>query len=53
MNSSRDTIDTDSKKHVAEYLGLLSDAEHEIAVAFKSVADQHGDEPGIFQIFVS
>jgi len=41
---------TDSKKHVAEYLGLLKEAEHEIAAAFKSVADHHGDEPDIFQI---
>jgi formylmethanofuran dehydrogenase subunit D len=40
----------DSKKHIAEYLGLLKDAEHEIASAFKSVADHHGDEPDILQI---
>jgi formylmethanofuran dehydrogenase subunit D len=40
----------ESKKHVAEYLGLLKDAEHEIASAFKSVADHHGDEPDILQI---
>lgn len=42
--------DTDTKKHVAEYLGLLQEAEHEIANAFKSVADHHGDEPDIFEI---
>jgi ferredoxin-nitrate reductase len=47
---SSDSIDTDSKKHVAECLGLLREAEHEIAVAFKSVAGQHRDEPDIFQI---
>jgi anaerobic selenocysteine-containing dehydrogenase len=41
---------TETKKHVAEYLGLLRDAEHEIADAFKSVADHHGDEPDIFEI---
>jgi hypothetical protein len=28
---------------------LLSEAEHEIAEAFKSVADQHSDEPDIVQ----
>lgn len=42
--------DTETKKHVAEYLGLLKDAEHEIAEAFNSVADHHGDEPDIFEI---
>lgn len=42
--------DVDSKKHVAEYLGLLKEAEHEIAAAFTSVADHHRDEPDIFQI---
>jgi hypothetical protein len=47
---SGDTIDSDSKKYVAEYLGLLREAEREIAVAFKSVAGQHRDEPDIFQI---
>src|SRR5437763_6689954 len=31
--------DIETKKHVAEYLGLLQEAEHEIADAFKSVAD--------------
>lgn len=41
---------TETRKHVAEYLGLLKDAEHEIADAFKSVADHHGDEPDIFEI---
>ena len=40
----------DSKKHVAEYLGLLKEAEREIAAAFKTVADHHKDEPDIFQI---
>jgi ferredoxin-nitrate reductase len=47
---SRSKKDSDSKKHVAEYLGFLSEAEHEIAAAFKSVAKHHGDEPDIFQI---
>ena len=47
---NRNSIDTDSKKHVAEYLGLLREAEHEIAAAFRSVADHHRDEPDIFQI---
>ena len=42
--------DTETKKHIAEYLGLLKDAEHEIADAFTSVADHHGDEPDIFEI---
>lgn len=42
--------DTETKKHVAEYLGLLQDAEHEIADAFRLVADHHGDEPDIFEI---
>jgi ferredoxin-nitrate reductase len=42
--------DTETKKHVAEYLGLLKDAEHEIALAFNSVADHHGDEPDVFEI---
>jgi ferredoxin-nitrate reductase len=42
--------DTETKKHVAEYLGLLREAEHEIADAFKSVADHHGDEPDVFEI---
>ena len=41
---------TETKKHLAEYLGLLKRAEHEIADAFKSVADHHGDEPDIFEI---
>ena len=41
---------TETKKHLAEYLGLLTDSEHEIADAFKSVADRHGDEPDIFEI---
>lgn len=41
--------DPDSKKHVAEYLGLLQDAEREIAAAFKSVAEHHENEPDIFQ----
>lgn len=47
---TRTSIDTDSKKHVAEYLGLLKEAEREIAAAFKTVADHHKDEPDIFQI---
>lgn len=47
---NRNSRDTDSKKHVAEYLGLLKEAEHEIAAAFTSVADHHRDEPDIFQI---
>jgi hypothetical protein len=47
---SRTNKDSDSKKHVAEYLGFLSEAEHEIAAAFKSVADHHVDEPDILQI---
>jgi formylmethanofuran dehydrogenase subunit D len=43
--------DADSDKHgVAEYLGLLRDAEHEIAAAFNLVAEHHGDEPDIVQI---
>lgn len=42
--------ETETKKHVAEYLGLLREAEHEIADAFNSVADHHGDEPDIFEI---
>jgi hypothetical protein len=41
--------ETDSKKHVAEYLGLLKEAEREIAEAFASVADHHVDEPDIFE----
>jgi hypothetical protein len=45
-----DSIDADSKKHVAEYLGVIRQSEHEIAAAFKSVADHHRDEPDIFQI---
>lgn len=46
----RNNTDPDSKKHVADYLGLLKEAEHEIAAAFTSVADHHGDEPDIFQV---
>ena len=42
--------DTETKKHVAEYLSLLREAEHEIADAFKSVADHHDDDPDIFEI---
>lgn len=41
--------ETDSKKHVAEYLGLLNEAEREIAEAFASVAEHHVDEPDIFE----
>lgn len=41
--------DPDSEKHVAKYLGLLKDAEHEIAAAFTKVADHHKDEPDIVQ----
>ncbi len=48
--SSGNKVETDSKKHIAEYLGLLRKAEHEIAAAFKSVAHHHRDEPDIFQI---
>jgi anaerobic selenocysteine-containing dehydrogenase len=47
---NRNSIDADSKKHVAEYLGLLKEAEREIATAFTSVAERHKDEPDIFQI---
>ena len=47
---NRNSGDNDSKKHVADYLGLLREAEHEIAAAFTAVADQHTDEPDIFQI---
>lgn len=42
-------VETDSKKHVAEYLGLLKEAEHEIAEAFASVAHHHVAEPDIFE----
>jgi hypothetical protein len=42
--------EADSKKHVAEYLGLLKESEHEIAEAFRSVAEHHRDEPDIFEI---
>ncbi|HSS21258.1 MAG TPA: nitrate reductase [Pyrinomonadaceae bacterium] len=38
----------DSKKHVAEYLGLLKEGEQAIAEAFTSVANHHIDEPDIF-----
>lgn len=41
--------DADSQKHVAEYLGLLKEAEQEIAKAFASVAHHHVDEPDIFE----
>jgi anaerobic selenocysteine-containing dehydrogenase len=39
----------ESEKHIAEYLGLLKDAEQQIAKAFKAVAERHGEEPDIFQ----
>jgi anaerobic selenocysteine-containing dehydrogenase len=39
-----------SSKHIAEYLGLLKDAECEIAAAFKLVAERHGQEPDIREI---
>jgi anaerobic selenocysteine-containing dehydrogenase len=48
--STGKTRNVESKKHIAAYLGLLKDAEHEIASAFKSVADHHRDEPDILQI---
>jgi anaerobic selenocysteine-containing dehydrogenase len=41
--------EADSQKHVAEYLGLLKEAEREIAEAFASVADHHVDEPDILE----
>jgi anaerobic selenocysteine-containing dehydrogenase len=41
---------TDTKKHVAEYLGLVKEVEHEISDAFTSVAEHHSDEPDILEI---
>jgi ferredoxin-nitrate reductase len=42
--------EADSKKHVAEYLGLLKKSEEQIAEAFGWVAEHHRDEPDIFEI---
>jgi hypothetical protein len=33
--------------HLANYLGLLHQAERELAKAFREVADAHGDEPDV------
>jgi hypothetical protein len=33
--------------HLAHYLGLLDRAESDLAVAFRTVADGHGDEPDV------
>jgi anaerobic selenocysteine-containing dehydrogenase len=47
---NRGSVESDSKKHVAEYLTLLKAAEHEVYRSFVSVAHHHRDEPDIFQV---
>lgn len=39
----------DTKRRLADYLGLIRNSEKEIARAFKSVADHHREEPDILE----
>ena len=36
--------------HVGNYLGILHRSEQDLAVAFKTIADHHGDEPDVYNM---